>query len=97
MCLGSFCWFLNHAEILKHMEENYEQFITVMYSVYTASDLSFPGEYELEEARKFAKRMLEESIKRNRDHNFVLSKGFQNMVNDLFSPSLIKKLTIITY
>ncbi|XP_022847589.1 S-linalool synthase-like [Olea europaea var. sylvestris] len=75
----SFCWFLNHAEILKHMEENYEQFITVMYSVYTASDLSFPGEYELEEARKFAKRMLEESIKRNRDHNFVLSKGFQNM------------------
>ncbi|CAA3004762.1 (E,E)-geranyllinalool synthase, partial [Olea europaea subsp. europaea] len=69
-----------NPEILKHMEENYEQLITVMYSVYTASDLSFPGEYELEEARKFAKRMLEESIKRNRDHNFVLSKGFQNVV-----------------
>ncbi|CAI9783841.1 unnamed protein product [Fraxinus pennsylvanica] len=77
---GNFCWFLKHAEILEHMEENYEQFITVMYSVYTASDLSFPEEYELEEARKFAKRMLEKSIKRNRDHNFVLSKGFQNVV-----------------
>ncbi|KAL2495082.1 geranyllinalool synthase [Forsythia ovata] len=77
---GNMCWFLNDAEMLKHIEENCEQFITVMYSVYTATDLLFPGEYELEEARKFAKRMLERSIKRNKDHNFVLSKRFHNVI-----------------
>ncbi|CAI9756495.1 unnamed protein product [Fraxinus pennsylvanica] len=77
---GNFCWFLNHAEILNHMEENCEKFITVMYSVYAATNLLFPGECELEEARAFARRMLERSVKRNRDHNFVLSKGFQSVV-----------------
>ncbi|KAL2495085.1 geranyllinalool synthase [Forsythia ovata] len=77
---GNLCWFLNDGEILKHMEENCEQFITVMYSVYTATNLLFPGEYELEEARKFSKRMLERSNKTNKDHNFVLSQGFQNVI-----------------
>nr|UNA06916.1 terpene synthase 4 [Jasminum sambac] len=77
---GKFCWFLNDAEILKHMEENCEKFITVMHSVYTATDLQFPGEYELEEARSFSKRILQKSIKPNWDHDFMHSKGLHNVV-----------------
>ncbi|KAI3456292.1 hypothetical protein Pfo_012955 [Paulownia fortunei] len=77
---GSFCWFLNEPEILAYMEENSDQFVSAMYSVYRATDLIFPGESILEEARTFAIKMLENSNTRNGDHNFLISKGLQNMI-----------------
>ncbi|KAG8391624.1 hypothetical protein BUALT_Bualt01G0206700 [Buddleja alternifolia] len=77
---GSLCWFLHEADVLVYMEENYEQFISAMYSVYRATDLLFPGENELEEARTFATKILQKSKTRNSDHNILISKGLHNVI-----------------
>ncbi|KAA8515305.1 hypothetical protein F0562_018465 [Nyssa sinensis] len=67
----SFCWFLNHEEILVHMEKNVEYFASAMYNVYRATDLIFPGEYEMEEARSFSRKLLEKTMAlRSIDNNF---------------------------
>ncbi|RVW46283.1 (E,E)-geranyllinalool synthase [Vitis vinifera] len=58
----SFCWFLNHQDILTHMEEDCEYFSSVMYNVYRATDLTFSGEYELQEARSFARKLLDKTL-----------------------------------
>ena len=54
-----FCWFLQHEDILAHIEENHEMFLSAMYHVYRASDLTFAGESQLEYARLFSTRILE--------------------------------------
>ncbi|XP_022715921.1 (E,E)-geranyllinalool synthase-like [Durio zibethinus] len=54
-----FCWFLNNQEVRAHIEENYEYLSSTMLNVYRATDLTFPGEYELEEARSFSRKVLE--------------------------------------
>ncbi|XWS15704.1 hypothetical protein CRYUN_Cryun34aG0024700 [Craigia yunnanensis] len=55
----SFCWFLNNQQVQAHIEENYEYFSSTMLNVYRATDLMFPGEYEVEEARSFSRKVLE--------------------------------------
>ncbi|XVE87985.1 hypothetical protein DITRI_Ditri19aG0032000 [Diplodiscus trichospermus] len=52
-------WFLNNQEVKSHIEENYEYLSTTMLNVYRATDLMFPGEYELQEARLFSRKVLE--------------------------------------
>ncbi|PIN19742.1 Alpha-farnesene synthase [Handroanthus impetiginosus] len=78
---GSFCWFLQEPEILAYTGENREYFISAMYNVYRATNLQFPGETELEEARKISLNILESYNARNRDLNFMIPKGLQNMIN----------------
>ncbi|XP_010418061.1 PREDICTED: (E,E)-geranyllinalool synthase-like isoform X2 [Camelina sativa] len=57
----SFCWFLSDEEIRDHLETNTECLFFVMLSVYRATDLMFPGECELEEAREFSRKFLNKS------------------------------------
>ncbi|KAG8385582.1 hypothetical protein BUALT_Bualt03G0060200 [Buddleja alternifolia] len=94
---GSLCWFLHEAEVLVYMEENYEEFISAMYSVYRATDLRFPGENELEEARTFAIKLLEKSETINRDHNILISKGLQNMIKYELSVPWIARMDHIDH
>ncbi|KAL1210782.1 (E,E)-geranyllinalool synthase [Cardamine amara subsp. amara] len=54
----SFCWFLSDEEIRDHLEKNIECLFFVMLSVYRATDLIFPEECELEEAREFSRKLL---------------------------------------
>ncbi|XP_058750802.1 S-linalool synthase-like [Vicia villosa] len=57
-----FCWFLNHDETKAEIENNYEQFSSAMLHVFRASNLMFCGEYELEEARSFSRKILEKIV-----------------------------------
>ncbi|XP_024005035.1 (E,E)-geranyllinalool synthase isoform X2 [Eutrema salsugineum] len=57
----SFCWFLNDQETRNHFERNIDSFFFVILSVYRATDLMFPGEHELEEAREYTRHLLEQS------------------------------------
>ncbi|KAK6149889.1 hypothetical protein DH2020_017414 [Rehmannia glutinosa] len=66
--------------LAEHFNEDIQQILAQVYSVYRATDLLFPGEIEMEEARKFALKMLEYINSINRDHNFLISKGLQNML-----------------
>ncbi|KAJ4849672.1 hypothetical protein Tsubulata_019870 [Turnera subulata] len=59
---GHFCWFLNDEEMLQCIEENHEYFSSVMLNVYRATDLMFPGEHELEEARSFSVKSLQKTL-----------------------------------
>lgn len=78
---GSFCWFLNHEDILKHMEEDSEHFSSAMYNVYRATDLTFSGEYELQEARSFARNLLEKTLSLGiRDDAVALFPDFYTLV-----------------
>ncbi|XP_073057547.1 LOW QUALITY PROTEIN: S-linalool synthase [Primulina eburnea] len=79
----SFCWFLNDAKVMVRMQENPEQFISAMYSVFTATDISFPGESKSDEARIFARIILQNatcSVRDFEDHNFVISNGLRNVM-----------------
>ncbi|GMI82367.1 terpene synthase 04, GERANYLLINALOOL SYNTHASE, TERPENE SYNTHASE 4 [Hibiscus trionum] len=59
MSPGQLCWFLNNKNVRAHIEENHENFSISMLNVYRATDLKFPGEDELEEARSFSRKVLE--------------------------------------
>ncbi|XP_039051095.1 S-linalool synthase-like [Hibiscus syriacus] len=56
---GQLCWFLNNDKVRAQIEENQEYFSITMFNVYRATDLKFPGEGELEEARSFSRKVLE--------------------------------------
>ncbi|CAA0817905.1 (E-E)-geranyllinalool synthase, partial [Striga hermonthica] len=75
---GSFCWFLHEPEIMACIEQNSERFTSAMYNVYRATDLQFSGEAEMEEARIFARKLLENISTTN--PNLFCSKGLQNMI-----------------
>ncbi|XP_059440431.1 S-linalool synthase-like [Corylus avellana] len=55
----NFCWFLEHGDIRDQIENNHEYFSSAMLNVYRASYLTFSGEYDIQEARLFAKKLLE--------------------------------------
>ncbi|CAI8591199.1 unnamed protein product [Vicia faba] len=57
-----FCWFLNHEELKAEIERDYEHFSNAMLHVFRASNLMFCGEYELEEARTFSRKILEKTV-----------------------------------
>lgn len=43
-----------------YITNNYEYFSDVMLNVYRATDLMFPKEFELQEARTFSRKLLTE-------------------------------------
>ncbi|GER36490.1 terpene synthase [Striga asiatica] len=77
---GSFCWFLHEPEIMAYIEQNSERFTSAMYNVYRATDLPFPREAEMEEARIFARKLLENISTTYGNPNLFCSKGLQNMI-----------------
>lgn len=73
-----FCWFLLDEEIQAHIQNNQEFFSSVMLNVHRATDLMFPGEYELEEAKSFSRNLLEKCI--TKDQKDFPFPNFQTMV-----------------
>ncbi|KAL6287533.1 hypothetical protein ACE6H2_011923 [Prunus campanulata] len=51
--------FLEDEDIVAYIEEHQELFLTAMYNVYRATDVTFTGENQLEDARAFSRRILE--------------------------------------
>ncbi|XP_022777367.1 (E,E)-geranyllinalool synthase-like [Durio zibethinus] len=90
----SFCWFLNNQEILDHIEKNHEYFSSVLLNVYRATDLMFPGEYELEEARSFSRRILEKAVPKGTgdDDHFTKSFNLQRMIEHELSLPWVARL-----
>ncbi|XP_073154167.1 S-linalool synthase-like [Henckelia pumila] len=78
----SFCWFLNDAKVMAQMQENPKQFVSAMHSVLRATDVSFPGESEMDDARDFARIILHTATMFDHfdDHNFVVSNGLRNVM-----------------
>ncbi|KAA8515303.1 hypothetical protein F0562_018467 [Nyssa sinensis] len=77
----SFCWFLNREKILDHMEKNSEYFASSMYNVYRATDLMFSGEFELEKARSFSRKLIEKTMRQRRtDNNHVMFPDFHRVI-----------------
>ncbi|XP_028952801.2 S-linalool synthase-like [Malus domestica] len=54
-----FCWFLHDEDIIVYIEEHHEIFLSAMYNVYRATDVTFRGESDLEDVKEFSKRILE--------------------------------------
>ncbi|KAG8634467.1 hypothetical protein MANES_17G041800v8 [Manihot esculenta] len=73
-----FCWFLLDEEIQAHIQNNQEFFSSVMLNVHRATDLMFPGEYELEEAKSFSRNLLEKCI--TKDQKDFPFPNFQTMI-----------------
>ncbi|CAL2249691.1 unnamed protein product, partial [Prunus armeniaca] len=51
--------FLGDEDIVAYIEEHHELFLSAMYNVYRATDVTFTGENQLEDARAFSRRILE--------------------------------------
>ncbi|KAK7327930.1 hypothetical protein VNO77_22023 [Canavalia gladiata] len=58
----SFCWFLHDDEIRGQVEKEYEHFSSALFHIFRASNLMFYGEYELEEAKTFSRKLLEKIV-----------------------------------
>lgn len=50
---------MNDQETRNHLERNIDSFLLVILSVYRATDLMFPGEHDLQEAREYTRNLLE--------------------------------------
>ncbi|KAB2029538.1 hypothetical protein ES319_D05G171000v1 [Gossypium barbadense] len=72
-----FCWFLNNQEVRAQIEENQGYFTISMLNVYRATDLMFPGENEVEEARSFSRKVLEKIALKD---SSLASTGLNKMV-----------------
>ncbi|XP_059660819.1 (E,E)-geranyllinalool synthase-like [Cornus florida] len=91
----TFCWFLLHADVVAHIEENFEVFTSAMYNVYRATDLMFSGEYEHEEARSFSRKLLEKSRSTlgNINDNIVMLPNFQRLIEHELALPWIARLS----
>lgn len=81
---GSFCWFLQHPDFLDYIVKNYEHQTSMLYAVHRATDLMFNGEFELEEARSFSRKLLAKStsmVENIREDNIVIFPGLQKLVS----------------
>ncbi|TYG68789.1 hypothetical protein ES288_D05G181000v1 [Gossypium darwinii] len=91
----SLCWFLNDDEIVDHIEKNQEFFSSVMLNVYRATDVMFSGEYELEEARSFSRKVLEKVVSKGTGSDndvFTKSSAFQRMMEEELSLPWVARL-----
>ncbi|KAJ6767148.1 (EE)-GERANYLLINALOOL SYNTHASE-LIKE [Salix purpurea] len=76
-----FCWFLREEEVQDQIERNHEYFSSVILNVYRATDLMFPGDHVLEEARSFSRKLLEKTISMaNKDQHTVPFPSFQSVI-----------------
>ncbi|KAF7844906.1 (E,E)-geranyllinalool synthase [Senna tora] len=65
-----FCWFLRDENIRGDMEKHPEYFASSMLNVYRASNLMFSGEFQVEEANSFSRKLLHKILSQpNRDHH----------------------------
>ncbi|XP_044495338.1 (E,E)-geranyllinalool synthase isoform X2 [Mangifera indica] len=89
---GIFCWFLQNREIQDHVDKDQEYFSSLMLNVHRATDIMFPEEYELEEARSFARKSLEKNLSAgNRDqHDFAPSSSHRVIQHELDHPWLTR-------
>ncbi|XP_043700053.1 S-linalool synthase [Telopea speciosissima] len=76
----NFCWFLRHNDIQIHIEDNYEHFMSCIISIYRATEVRFAGEYELEEARSFSRKLLEKAIALSTKNNFLLYPNLKKLI-----------------
>ncbi|BBH00095.1 terpene synthase 04 [Prunus dulcis] len=60
-----FCRFLEDEDIVTYIEEYHELSLSAMYNVYRATDVTFTGENQLEDARAFSRRILEKETMKN--------------------------------
>ena len=93
---GMFCWFLLEEEVQDQIESSHEYFSSAILNVYRATDLMFPGDHELEEARSFSRKLLEKTISMgNKDQHTVPFPSFHSVViNFLLSHRQNKRYTI---
>ncbi|KAI3829313.1 hypothetical protein L1987_03433 [Smallanthus sonchifolius] len=90
----TFCWFLQDYEMLNHLEDNYGQFTSLLYSVYKATDLMFFGETEVDEARSFSRKMLQKisTTKNIHDDNIVIFPNLMKVIEQELSTPWIARL-----
>ncbi|KAK9924707.1 hypothetical protein M0R45_033061 [Rubus argutus] len=80
-----FCWFLQDEDMVVHIQEHHEMFLSAMYNIYRASDLTFPGESQLKDARVFSTRILERETIKN-------SKNLQDQIKHELSRPWLARL-----
>ena len=84
-CADSFCWFLHHEDIRDQIQINHEYFSSAMLNVYRATDLTFPGEYDLQDARSFSKKLLEKTKSvGTRDQTHVITFNYRVVIRSFY-------------
>ena len=80
-CADSFCWFLHHEDIRNQIKNDHEYFSSAMLNVYRATDLMFSGEYDIQQARSFSKKLLKKITSMGtREQSHVTLSNLQRVV-----------------
>uniref|UniRef100_A0A2N9HUN3 Uncharacterized protein n=1 Tax=Fagus sylvatica TaxID=28930 RepID=A0A2N9HUN3_FAGSY len=80
----SFCWFLHHEDIRNQIQNDHEYFSSAMLNVYRATDLMFSGEYDIQQARSFSKKLLKKITSMGtRDQSHVTLSNLQRVIFSL--------------
>ncbi|ONK75295.1 uncharacterized protein A4U43_C03F15370 [Asparagus officinalis] len=87
---GRFCWFLEDNEMLSYIEENYTDFLRVMYDVYKASHICLSHEPELEKAKAFSKKILQKGILSNKNDATDLTELQKEIEHEVSVPWLAR-------
>ncbi|KAL4202076.1 hypothetical protein AMTRI_Chr02g219200 [Amborella trichopoda] len=89
---SKFCWHLSSPQIRSHVEENYEEYLSPMLSIYKASHFMFLGENELENAMSFSKSLLEKALSNNNTYDrFLFLKDLRDEIEfELSAPWLAR-------
>lgn len=77
---GRLCWFLQHEDIASYMEQNYDSLLSTLLNVYRATEVTFLGENELEEARSFSRTLLERGLTMKTAKDSVVTFNIQREV-----------------
>ncbi|KAI9121580.1 hypothetical protein K1719_008613 [Acacia pycnantha] len=72
----SFCWFLRDKAVRGYVEKHAEYFTSAMINVYRATNVMLCGEYQLEEARSFAGKLLEKMTSADREQQPQIEHEF---------------------
>ncbi|XP_021904857.1 S-linalool synthase-like, partial [Carica papaya] len=73
-----FCWFLNDEKFRNYIEENCQSCSAITLNVYRATDLMFGGEYEVEDARSFSKKLLHKALQIASSNQFNFDSAVPN-------------------
>ncbi|KAH0462534.1 hypothetical protein IEQ34_010109 [Dendrobium chrysotoxum] len=79
-----FCWFIDDEKNISYMKDNYAFFLSPMLSIYKASHIAFPEDYELDKAGAFSRQILQKGILSMKSENepdiFARSTKFEQEI-----------------
>lgn len=78
---------MDEKKILMHIMENHNEFMGAMYGVYRASQLMFPKEVDLQNAKQFSLKVLRNCVPDKDLEGNCMKKAFTDLQKQVHYPT----------